>query len=55
MILGISFVGLWIYWKVNQPIPLIGGLLAGSLLTIINSIRVMNNEQFISPFVKNER
>lgn len=42
-ILGITLIGLWIYWKVNQPIPLFGGLLAGGLLSIINSIKVMNS------------
>jgi transcriptional regulator with XRE-family HTH domain len=52
-ILGIILVGLWIYWKVNQPIPLFGGLLAGGLLSIINAIKVINNAPFINPFIKN--
>jgi transcriptional regulator with XRE-family HTH domain len=52
IILGITLSGLWIYWKVNQPIPLFGGLLAGGLLSITNAIKVMNNAPFINPFVK---
>ncbi len=52
-ILVIGLVGLWIYWKVNQPIPLLGGLLAGGLLSITNAIKVMNDTPFINPFIKN--
>jgi hypothetical protein len=50
--LGITLIGLWIYWKVNQPIPLFGGLLAGGLLSVINAIKVMNRAPFINPFIK---
>ncbi|MDA3943796.1 MAG: helix-turn-helix domain-containing protein [Bacteroidetes bacterium] len=51
-ILGITLIGLWIYWKVNQPIPLFGGLLAGGLLSILNAINVMNSAPFLNPFIK---
>lgn len=51
-ILGITLIGLWIYWKVNQPIPLFGGLLAGGLLSILNAINVTNGKAFINPFIK---
>jgi transcriptional regulator with XRE-family HTH domain len=53
-ILGITLIGLWIYWKVNQPIPLFGGLLAGGIISIINALKVMNGAPFINPFIKNE-
>lgn len=49
---GITLIGLWIYWKVNQPIPLFGGLLAGGLLSVINAIKVANSAPFINPFIK---
>ena len=52
-VLGITLVGLWIYWKVNQPTPLIGGLLAGGLLSLMNAIKVMNGSPFINPLVRN--
>ncbi len=51
-ILGIVLFGFWIFWKVNQPAPLFGGLLAGGLLSIINSIKVVNGSPFINPFFK---
>lgn len=51
-ILGITLIGLWIYWKADQPIPLVGGLLAGGLLSIVNAIKVVNGTSFINPFVK---
>ncbi len=50
----ISLAGLWIYWKTNIPIPLIGGLLVGSLISIMNTIFVMNGKPFINPFIKSE-
>ena len=53
-ILGITLVGLWIYWKVNQPTPLFGGLLAGGLLSVTNAIKVFNGKPFINPFIKDE-
>ena len=49
-ILGISLGSLWIYWKVNQLTPLIGGLLAGGLVSIFNAINVMNRKNYINPF-----
>ena len=48
----ICLAGLWIYWKVNQPIPLIGGLLVGSLISIMNTILVIVGKPFINPFIK---
>lgn len=53
-ILFISFGGLWIYWIVNQPIPLIGGLLMGALVSIMNAIFAINGKHYINPFIKNE-
>lgn len=48
----ISLAGLWIYWKVDQPIPLIGGFLVGSLISIMNTILVTIGKPFINPFIK---
>lgn len=53
-ILGICLVGLWIYWNVNQPIPLIGGLLVGALISIANTIFVLIGKPYINPFIKSE-
>lgn len=39
-ILGICLGGLWIYWKVNQLTPFIGGLLVGGLVSIMNPIKL---------------
>jgi len=50
----ISLCGLWIYWKTNIPIPLIGGLLVGGLVSIMNAIFVMNGKPYINPFIKSE-
>jgi len=50
----ICLFGLWIYWRVNQPIPVIGGLLVGGLISIMNAIFVMNGKPFINPFIKSE-
>lgn len=52
-ILGISLVSLWIYWKVNQSAPFVGGLIIGSLVSIINAINVMHGKPYINPFIKN--
>lgn len=54
IIFVIILTGCWIYWKINQPMPLIGGFIAGGLLSIINTIMVMNGERFINPLVKYE-
>lgn len=53
ILLGISIVGLLIFWKMNQPIPLLGGLVAGALLSIINMMKVLNGESYINPLIKN--
>lgn len=51
-ILVISLFGLWIYWKTNQPIPFVGGLLVGGLISIMNTISVMHGSSYINPFIK---
>ena len=38
--------GLWIYWKANQPTPLIAGLFLCGLLSIFNTIKVMNGKPY---------
>jgi transcriptional regulator with XRE-family HTH domain len=48
----LSLAGLWIYWKTNIPIPLIGGLLVGGLISIMNTIFVMTGKPYINPFIK---
>ena len=53
-ILGICLFGLWIYWKTNILIPLIGGLLIGGLISIMNTIFVMTGKPYINPFIKSE-
>ena len=54
VICGIILGCLWVYWKVNQPIPFIGVLLMNGLFSIINTIKVMRGDSYISmPFVKN--
>ena len=55
MICGIILGCIWVYWKVNQPIPLIGVLLVNGLFTIVNTIKVMSGDPFINMrFVKKE-
>ncbi len=54
-ILGISLGGLWVYWKVNQPIPFFGALLVGGLVSVFNAINTMNGKSFINPFIRSER
>lgn len=51
----ISLIGLWIYWKVSQPIPLIGGLLVGGLVSVMNAVFVMIDRPYINPFIKNNK
>jgi transcriptional regulator with XRE-family HTH domain len=51
-ILVISLIGLWIYWKISQPIPLMGGLLVGGLVSVMNAIFVMIGRPYINPFIK---
>lgn len=38
--------GLWIYWKANQPIPLIMVFFVNCLFSIINTIKVVSGESF---------
>ncbi len=38
--------GLWIYWKANQLTPLIAGVFLSGLLSILNTIRVMNGKPY---------
>ncbi len=55
LILGVLLGCLWVYWKANITTPLLGVLLVNSLLSITNTIKVMNGESYIpSPFGKNE-
>jgi len=46
MILGIILGCLWIWWKVNQPIPLIGVLLGNALFSIYNALQVMSGKPY---------
>lgn len=50
----ICLAGLWIYWIADQPIPLIGGLLVGGLISVMNAIFVMNGKPYLNPFVKSQ-
>lgn len=52
--------GLWIYWKVNIIIPLIGVFLFNALMSIINTVRVVSGEpyrpvSFFKPEKKGEK
>jgi len=38
--------GLWIYWKANQPIPLIMVFIVNALLTIFSTIKVVSGEPY---------
>ncbi|PXY03021.1 hypothetical protein DF185_02715 [Marinifilum breve] len=49
----ISLIGLWIYWKTNQSIPIIIGLLIGSLVSIMNAVFALFDKPLINPFIKN--
>lgn len=46
VILGIILGCLWIYWKVNQPTPLIGVLLANGLFSMFRAIQVMSGKPY---------
>ena len=48
----ISLIGVWIYWKESQPIPLIVGLLVGGLVSVMNAVFVMIDIPYINPFIK---
>ncbi|MCU4162641.1 helix-turn-helix domain-containing protein [Carboxylicivirga caseinilyticus] len=52
IIWAICLACIWIYWKVDQPIPLMGTLFASALVSIINSIQVLFGKSFIHPFLK---
>jgi hypothetical protein len=41
-----TLAGSWIYWKTNQPIPLILIFLANALFSIFNTIKVISGESF---------
>ena len=43
-VLVVILICLWIYWKVNQPISLIGVLVANSLFSIFNAIHVISGK-----------
>ena len=38
--------GLWIYWKANQPTPLIAGVFLSGFISILNTIKVMNGKPY---------
>lgn len=38
--------GLWIYWKANQPIPLIMVFIVNALFTIFSTIKVVSGEPY---------
>lgn len=44
--------GLWIYWKADQPIPLILIFLVNALFSIFNTINVVSGKPYkhIGPF-----
>jgi transcriptional regulator with XRE-family HTH domain len=46
MILGIILGCLWIYWKINLPIPLIGVLLVNGLFSIFNALQVFSGKPY---------
>ncbi len=50
----IILVGMWIYWIVNQPIPLIIGILIGALVAIANAIFVALDKPIINPFISKQ-
>ena len=54
MICGILLGCLWVFWKTNHLTPLIGVLFANALLSITNTVKVMNGDKYITtPFSKN--
>jgi transcriptional regulator with XRE-family HTH domain len=42
----VILVGLWIYWKADQPIPLILGLLGNCIYSILNTIKVISGNSY---------
>ncbi len=53
-VLGICLGGLWVYWRVEEWTPLLGGLLVGGLVSVVNAIFVMSGKSFINPFFKSK-
>jgi len=51
-ILFICLGSLWVFWKTNLLIPLIGSLFAGILTSIMNTIFVINDKPIINPFIQ---
>lgn len=39
-------IGIWIYWKVNQPIPLILIFLVNAMFSILNTINVLSGNDY---------
>lgn len=55
MMCGILLGCLWVFWKTNHLTPLIGVLFANALLSITNTVKVMNGDKYITtPFSKND-
>jgi transcriptional regulator with XRE-family HTH domain len=44
--LVIILAGIWIYWKANQPIPLIMAFLVNGLYAILNTINVVSGKSY---------
>ena len=56
IVFGVLLGCLWVFWKVNQPTPLFGVLLANALFTIMNTLRVMSGETYLfASFNKNKK
>ncbi|MFN8240266.1 MAG: helix-turn-helix domain-containing protein [Bacteroidales bacterium] len=43
-VLAVLLASSWIYWKVNQPLPLLGVLLANALFSVFNAIKVISGK-----------
>ena len=55
MICAVALACLWVYWKVNQPIPFFGVLLVNALISITNTVRVVSGEHYLKmPFLKHD-
>jgi transcriptional regulator with XRE-family HTH domain len=44
--LVIILIGIWIYWKSNQPVPLIMAFLVNALFAILNTINVVSGKPY---------
>lgn len=49
VVLGILIGCLWAYWKVNILTPFVGVLIVNALLAIVNTLRVLNGEDYMHP------